>query len=116
MQKTYKFGLNAVPVENTATLSDFEEIRNDAEGTDKGVQNHNPYGACYFNDPSQMALVPDGSKVTSIPSPYARMHITDIAFREMMAGTGVMLLTKTTSTTCLVTIFVLFPIASMSMK
>ena len=90
MQQTYKFGLNAELVENTATLKDFEEIRNDAETEHKSVQNHNPYGASYFNDPSQMALVPDDSKVTSIPSPYARMHITDIAFREMMAGTGVM--------------------------
>lgn len=90
MQQTYKFGLNAELVTSTATLKDFEEIRNDTENTDSDVQNHNPYGASYFNDPNQMALVPDDSKVTSIPSPYARMHITDIAFREMMAGTGVM--------------------------
>jgi len=91
MQKTYKFGLNAELVENTALLNDFVEIHND-ENVDShhGVQNHNPYGASYFNDPSQMAVVPDEAKVTSIPSPYARMHITDIAFREMMAGTGVM--------------------------
>lgn len=90
MQQTYKFGLNAELLQSTATLKDFEEIRNETDSSHRGVQNHNPYGASYFNDPSQMALVPDDSKVTSIPSPYARMHITDIAFREMMAGTGVM--------------------------
>lgn len=90
MQQTYRFGLNAELVQNAAILEDFEEIRNNTNDVDNGVQNHNPYGASYFNDPNQMALVPDGSKVTSIPSPYARMHITDIAFREMMAGTGVM--------------------------
>lgn len=85
MQKSYTFGLNAEELHDT-TAGDFREITNVAGG----VENHNPYGQGYFNDPSQMALTPDNTKVTSIPSPYARMHITDIAFRELMAGVGVM--------------------------
>ena len=85
MQKSYIFGLNAEQLHD-ATANDFVELRNVAGGT----ENHNPYGAGYFNDPSQMALTQDNAKVTSIPSPYARMHITDIAFRELMAGVGVM--------------------------
>ncbi len=85
MQKSYTFGLNAEELHDTAA-SDFRELRNTAGGT----ENHNPFGQGYFNDPSQMALTPDNAKVTSIPSPYARMHITDIAFRELMAGVGVM--------------------------
>lgn len=85
MQKSYTFGLNAEELHDT-TAGDFREITNVAGG----IENHNPYGQGYFNDPSQMALTPDNTKVTSIPSPYARMHITDIAFRELMAGVGVM--------------------------
>ena len=41
MQQTYKFGLNAELVENTAALKDFEEIRNDTDTEHKSVQNHN---------------------------------------------------------------------------
>lgn len=85
MQKSYTFGLNAEELNGTSA-GDFIEVRNTAGGT----ENHNPFGQGYFNDPSQMALTPDNAKVTSIPSPYARMHITDIAFRELMAGVGVM--------------------------
>ena len=85
MQKSYTFGLNAEELNDTSA-GDFREVRNTAGGT----ENHNPFGQGYFNDPSQMALTPDNAKVTSIPSPYARMHITDIAFRELMAGVGVM--------------------------
>lgn len=84
-QTTYTFGLNAEEYHGAAT-SDFRDVGN-VGGTD---ENHNPYGANYFNDPTQMAQTPDNAKVTSIPSPYARMHITDIAFRELMAGVGVM--------------------------
>lgn len=84
-QNTYTFGLNAEQYHGAAT-SDFLDMRNVA-GED---ENHNPYGANYFNDPEQMAQAPEDAKVTSIPSPYARMHITDIAFRELMAGVGIL--------------------------
>ncbi len=51
--------------------------------------NYNPYGISYFNDPAYMVAA-GGEKITSIPSPYARMHVTDIAFREYVSGKGVM--------------------------
>lgn len=46
---------------------------------------YNPYGQRYIDDPSYMVAA-GGDKVTSIPSPYARMHVTDIAFREYSSG------------------------------
>lgn len=85
MRKSYKFGLNAKEV-NGIISGDFQVYMNEAGD----VQNQNPYGQCYFDDRQQMALTQNNTKVTSIPSPYARMHITDIAFREIMAGVGVM--------------------------
>lgn len=85
MQKSYTFGLNAEPLQNPSA-TDFEVLVNKAGST----QNHNPYGTSYFNNPAMMAMTSGSDRVTSIPSPYARMHITDIAFREMMAGSGVL--------------------------
>lgn len=83
MQQSYTFGLNAEPLQ-TPTATDFLKLTNQAGS----AQNHNPYGTSYFNDPAMMAMTEGSDRVTSIPSPYARMHITDIAFREMMAGNG----------------------------
>lgn len=85
MQKSYTFGLDAVPLQNP-NATDFEVLVNQAGST----QNHNPYGTSYFNNPAMMAMTSGSDRVTSIPSPYARMHITDIAFRELMAGNGVL--------------------------
>ena len=82
----YKFGLNAETHPHSVGESDFSSNVNVAGAQ----QNQNPLGTSYFNDPTQVQMTPDNAKVTSIPSPYARMHITDIAFRELMTGHGVL--------------------------
>ena len=79
--KDYKFGLK-VSATTTATRTPFVEYHSAGQGVA-----HNPYGISYFNDPSYMVSA-GGAKITSIPSPYARMHVTDIAFRELTAGLG----------------------------
>ena len=80
---TYSFGLSAEQY-NGVSSEDFEVSVN----VGGQAQNQNWLGDQYFNDPQNIVMTGDLSKVTSIPSPYARMHITDIAFREMMAGVG----------------------------
>jgi len=69
----YKFGIKAevVPAQ---TSTDFE------------VSNVNPYSSAYFDDPKHMSVCKDVGRITSIPSPYARMHITDLAFKEANCG------------------------------
>lgn len=81
--KDYIFGLKVKPV-NNANRDPFVIYTQVGAG-----QAHNPYGNSYFNDPSYMVSA-GGAKITSIPSPYARMHVTDIAFRELTAGRGVL--------------------------
>lgn len=76
-----KFGLNVAPVAS-ASQTDFEISINKIDGS---TQNHNPYGGAFFDNPAQMVSA-GGYKITSIPSPYARMHLTDIAFREYATG------------------------------
>lgn len=83
--KDYKFGLKVLESPGNET-PDFWVSRT-ADG--KNPNEYNPYGTTYFNDPSYMVAT-GGEKITSIPSPYARMHVTDIAFREYTAGKGVM--------------------------
>lgn len=74
--KDYIFGMKVA--ESTAgTASDFDTATASGDG--------NPYGRGYFEDLTQKAKV-NNLRVTSIPSPYARMHITDIAFRELISG------------------------------
>ena len=80
--KDYIFGLKVKPV-SSANRDPFAIYTQMGAG-----QAHNPYGNSYFNDPSYMVSA-GGAKITSIPSPYARMHVTDIAFREITAGRGV---------------------------
>lgn len=77
----YIFGLK-VRRDTSATPKAFNEYLPAGPGVA-----HNPYGVSYFNDPQYMVSA-GGAKITSIPSPYARMHVTDIAFRELNAGLG----------------------------
>lgn len=75
--KNYKFGITAevVPAQ---TATDFD------------VSNVNPYSSAYFDDPNHMSVCRDVGRITSIPSPYARMHITDLAFKEANCGQATM--------------------------
>lgn len=76
------FGMQTTP-DQGADNSAFVENKAMAAGAGNG----NPYGDAYlklgaYMNPGQ------ATKITSIPSPYARMHLTDIAFREYNAGHG----------------------------
>ena len=73
----YKFGITAELVPSQ-TATDFE------------ASNVNPYSSAYFDDPSHMSVCRDVGRITSIPSPYARMHITDLAFKEANCGQATM--------------------------
>ncbi|MDE5886626.1 MAG: hypothetical protein K2H46_03455 [Muribaculaceae bacterium] len=84
--KDYKFGLKVQPVSTSGGDTDYSVSQQ--AGT-SAPNEHNPYGISYFDDPSYM-IAAGGERITSIPSPYARMHITDIAFREYVSGKGVM--------------------------
>lgn len=69
----YKFGIIAEMVA-AQTATDFD------------VTGVNPYSSAYFDDPNHMSVCRDEGRITSIPSPYARMHITDLAFKEANCG------------------------------
>lgn len=73
----YRFGITAEQVP-AQTATDFE------------VLNINPYSSAYFDDPQHMSVCRDIGRITSIPSPYARMHITDLAFKEANCGQATM--------------------------
>lgn len=77
------FGMDAVEDTRKAVSNDFESNTNDEGG------NYNPYGKSYFNR-NNMAGVADSTRITSIPSPYARMHITDLAFQELNCGLNIL--------------------------
>ncbi|MBD5358823.1 MAG: hypothetical protein HDR88_17850 [Bacteroides sp.] len=81
----YRFGLK-VKKDSTHTEEGYSVNRNDG-GT--AANEYNPYGVSYFNDPQYMVAT-GGEKITSIPSPYARMLVTDIAFREYVSGKGIL--------------------------
>lgn len=83
--KDYKFGLKVQPY---ASAEGAEYCVSTRAGS-TAANEYNPYGVSFFNDPQYMVAT-GGEKITSIPSPYARMHVTDIAFREYVAGSGVM--------------------------
>ena len=85
--KDYIFGMNAEE-SVSATNRDFVEYSSKEGG------NYNPYNKAYFNNPEHMSVSEDTGRITSIPSPYARMHITDLAFQEYNCGSGVMTKTK----------------------
>lgn len=87
-QKHYKFGMSVDSVQPNQEHPDFEEHRT---STNTDQENPNPYGKSWFDDPNQMAKVEQSpARITSIPSPYARMHITDLAFRELNSGSTTM--------------------------
>ena len=73
----YKFGIIAEKV-SAQTATDFD------------VTGINPYSSAYFDDPKHMSVCKDIGRITSIPSPYARMHITDLAFKEANCGSATM--------------------------
>lgn len=78
-----EFGMTAEK-QQSATTSDFIEYVADDGG------NYNPYNKAYFNNPLHKKICNDTGRITSIPSPYARMHITDLAFQEYNCGSGVL--------------------------
>lgn len=75
MSDILTFGITA---EQSNSNGDFE--------TSVGAAN-NPCGKMLFDDPTKM-FTSSNHRITSIPSPYARMHITDLAFREANTGKG----------------------------
>ena len=75
MSDILTFGISA---EQSSSSGDFE--------TSIGAAN-NPCGKMLFDDPTKM-FTSSKHRITSIPSPYARMHITDLAFREANTGKG----------------------------
>ena len=77
MSNILKFGVTA---EASNSNGDFE--------TSVGAAN-NPCGKMLFDDPTKMFTTSE-HRITSIPSPYARMHITDLAFREANTGRGIL--------------------------
>lgn len=77
---TYKFGMKAEEVTSTDDFS-VDKSTKDIDA--------NPYGRDFFDTPANMSTAGE-YRITSIPSPYARMHITDIAFREVNTGRGKM--------------------------
>lgn len=77
MSDILRFGIAA---EQSSSSDDFE--------TSVGAQD-NPCGKMLFDDPTKM-FTTSNHRITSIPSPYARMHITDLAFREANTGRGIL--------------------------
>lgn len=86
MVKYKSFGMLSEDVPS-GNVNDFLVCQNN---TDSNQQNSNPYGTDWFDNPNNMAKIESdkGMRITSIPSPYARMHITDLAFRELNTGKG----------------------------
>ncbi len=77
--KKILFGLK--PEQYTQNDSkDFVEFAQQNE-----TDNNNPYGGSFFSDPRNMPQPNKDAerRITSIPSPYARMHLTDLAFEEL---------------------------------
>ncbi len=68
---------------NSETTNDFEKYTVAHGG------NYNPYNQAFFDEPENMAVSNSKKQITSIPSPYARMHITELAFREYCCGDGI---------------------------
>lgn len=79
MMTKYIFGMKA---EQTAadSIGEFKVYTKNDGG------NYNPYNAAYFDNLADAAITTVQGKITSIPSPYARMHLTDLAFREANCG------------------------------
>lgn len=78
--KDYIFGMEAVVTGEEASNFDFKAYTAGDGG------NHNPYNKAYFDALASLSISNNEGRITSIPSPYARMHITDLAFRESVCG------------------------------
>lgn len=74
----YIFGLEAERTGNNAVNSDYVVDYNPAVG------NYNPYSKEKINE--IICNTTRSERITSIPSPYARMHVTDLAFMELRQG------------------------------
>lgn len=79
----YEFGMKATPQPQNV-MGDFRAY------TPQDGLDYNPYNKAYFDNPANMSACNATERITSIPSPYARMHITDLAFQEYNCGIGVM--------------------------
>ena len=84
--KDYIFGMEAEQY-NNSTGEDFFVNRGQGGGNNSG---NNPYDKAYLGHPSNRAKINQVGKITSIPSPYARMHLTDLAFEELNCGIGIL--------------------------
>ena len=88
MAKHYKFGMSVETVQSNPEHPDFDV---NSKSTNSEQENPNPYGKAWFDEPKNMSKVEKSpARITSIPSPYARMHITDLAFRELNSGSTTM--------------------------
>ena len=85
MPKYFKFGM-VVDAEQPGMSQDFSIIAK-SSSTNNEQERPNPYGKDWFDNPDNMAKTQSTpGRITSIPSPYARMHITDLAFKELNTG------------------------------
>lgn len=88
MAKHYKFGMSVDDVQPKPEHPDFDVY---SKSTSSDTERPNPYGKAWFDDPKNMSKVEmSAARITSIPSPYARMHVTDLAFRELNSGSSTM--------------------------
>lgn len=76
--KKYTFGLKAEEYQQNDAL-DFVEF-----AAQNSTDNNNPYGGTFFNEIQNMPRANTERRITSVPSPYARMHLTDLAFEELV--------------------------------
>lgn len=77
--KKYEFGLKA----EEYTQNDSCDFATYAPKND--TENPNPYGGTFFAEVTNMPRANKEAerRITSVPSPYARMHLTDLAFEEL---------------------------------
>lgn len=74
----YIFGLEAELTDGNAVNADYIVDYNPTVG------NYNPYSKEKINE--IICNTTRSERITSIPSPYARMHVTDLAFMELRQG------------------------------
>ena len=73
------FGLKAEEFQSNVP-QDFVQF-----AAQNATDNNNPYGGTFFSEIQNMprANKDANRRITSVPSPYARMHLTDLAFEEL---------------------------------
>lgn len=84
MMKDYIFGIDAEAYLGVPTDFFLNLDNTNSEGE------HNPYHKAWLRDPKNRATTNEQGRITSIPSPYARMHLTDLAFEEANCGLGIL--------------------------